>query len=128
MISVLLSVFVASSVSACGYINQTELVRRDKVETERRVRSAITAGMSLANAQRLLERSNYRCSLLPPMEAYPPYYAGTPAGVETYACVARLETVTSTLEYSVHLDTKGGIIQNLGFVTEEFGRGLGMVD
>jgi hypothetical protein len=124
----LLSILVASSMSACGYINQTELVRRDKTETERHVRSAISAGMSLASAQRLLERSNYHCSLLPPSEAYPPYYAGTPRGVETYGCVARLETVTSTLEYSVGLDAKDGMIQNLSFVAEEFPHGLGMVD
>lgn len=123
----LLTILMAGALSACGYVNQTDLIRREKAETERRVRNAIVVGASVENVRALLERSNYHCSLLPPLEAYPPYYEATPAGVEWYGCVGHLRTLTSHLEYAVDFDAKNGKVQAVRFNAQEFGGGLGMV-
>jgi len=123
----LLTILIAGALSACGYVNQTDLVRRDRGETERRVRSAIAVGASVEDARALLERSSYHCSLLPPLGANPPYYEATPADVQTYGCVAHLRTLTSRLEYAVHFDAKNGRVQAISFNAQEFGSGLGMV-
>jgi hypothetical protein len=128
LVTCLLTILVVVSLSACSYVNQTDLVRRDKAETERRVRRAIAVGAPIEGAERVLTQNAYHCAPLPPLQAAPPYYDGTPPGVREYGCVAHLAGLASRREYSVYLEARSGVVRKVDFVAEEFGGGLGMVD